>query len=610
MKTFQRYITKITCILLAGSVCLTSCKKEKDDRAYDEVMVVGVKVNNKLLLPKVNNKVATIDEFKPGTPLNELQLEVFVTNGELLDMENNNVYDCRKPMPVKIRSFNGTIEDWTFRFVSAPAIANFSIEGVSVAKSDIYLGTKALTVSVPKNTDLTKLKVTMSFLNGTLLDFQNGVEQDYTNKKTISVKGVDDETIYTYNFRITTEPVGPASILGMTINGVQADSVVTTDNVVQPYVSSLMNFVSSEVMLNCGIGNEIDSSFPTTGINLVSGSTTVKITGTDGIEKEFTLACPKIVTPPLFSKTSEELFFGKESPQALGISGRQVLVANYQSNNIGEAPVGVNYYDFTGKHLGNLDYTGTNINTGAVYGIRKMTTDDSGNVLCVQLGAGAGVGDELAIYRWKTPSAKGEKLITYSGKSLGLNYGARTAGINVTGSVDGDAIIAVPMAQKKEVAVFTIKGGVVQPNAKVYQSPYVCAYYYSIQPMPIGSDGFVGALNGKEVKGLVMFNNTMNESFKLVSEQSTSDCKTLKHKDRIYLAYTLYAAGKGAFFRVCDITDGQQASFDRPIFEHLMSSKETTSNETMDAELSVIDGKLYAAFLCTNIGIELYRLEK
>ena len=35
---------------------------------------------------------------------------------------------------------------------------------------------------------------------------------DYTNPRSFKIKGVDEETIYTYEFIITTEEVGPASI--------------------------------------------------------------------------------------------------------------------------------------------------------------------------------------------------------------------------------------------------------------------------------------------------------------------------------------------------------------------------------------------------------------
>jgi hypothetical protein len=41
----------------------------------------------------------------------------------------------------------------------------------------------------------------------------------------------------------------------------------------------------------------------------------------------------------------------------------------------------------------------------------------------------------------------------------------------------------------------------------------------------------------------------------------------------------------------------------------LMPSTSANGNNTVDADLRVIDGKLHAAFICTNIGVRLYKLE-
>lgn len=597
-------------IFIMNGFLLSSCKEEEDTRDFENVNIVGINIDSKLFLPKVTEKVAVINEFEAGKNLSALKLNVLVTNGELLDFDNNQMYDCRKSLPVKIKAFGGDVEDWTLKFVSLPALSGFIVEGVSVSKSDIFFGSKSLTVGVPKGTDLTKLKVSMEFKNGTLLDFQNGKEDNYATKKTFSLKGVDEETIYTYDFRMTTEKVGPATILEMKINGVNTDSVsISKANVVQAYIPSLINMSSANLEFTCGVENVVDPKFVSEGVNLLSGNTKVKIAGTDGIEKEFTLACPKVRNKPLLSKMPDELYFGAETPQAVAFSGKYLVIANYQSKSIAEAPVGVNYYDFTGKRLGKLDYTGTNLDTGSKFGIRKMTAGDDGVLLGIQLGAGAGVNEEMAVYKWKTPSSTPEKFITYSGKSLGLGYGVRAAGINISGNVAGDAVIVIPMAQKKDVAVFTVKGGVVQPNPKVLQIPYLCSYYYSVQPMPFGIDGFVAALAGGEGKGLVSLTNTMTENFKVFGF-ITSDCKTIKHNNRIYLAYTVFQEGKGAFFRICDITDGKQASYENPVFDQLMPSTKGNGNGTMDADMTIIDGKLYAAFVCTNIGVELYCLDK
>ena len=58
------------------------------------------------------------------------------------------------------------------------------------------------------------------------------------------------------------------------------------------------------------------------------------------------------------------------------------------------------------------------------------------------------------------------------------------------------------------------------------------------------------------------------------------------------------------------ITDGSKEAYSTPIFEHVMATQGANGNATMDADLTIIDGKLYAAFACTNLGLYLYEFGK
>ncbi len=88
----------------------------------------------------------------------------------------------------------------------------------------------------------------MDFINGTLSGFTNGVSVDYTTAKSFKLTGLDGDTIYTYDFIITTEQIGPASVKAMTVNGIATDSVAfVPPATLVPYVKGLTNFSKAEI---------------------------------------------------------------------------------------------------------------------------------------------------------------------------------------------------------------------------------------------------------------------------------------------------------------------------------------------------------------------------
>src|SRR5690606_8774800 len=321
--------------------------------------------------------------------------------------------------------------------------------------------------------------------------------------KTFKLIGVDGETTYTYDFIITTEQIGPATVSGMTINGLATDSaVLVSPSTLVPYVKGLTNFASADITLETGFGNRVDPGFAGKGLNLLAGNVKVKVTGSDGIEKEFTIGTPRLSLTPLFSKKYSEFGFGANDLAGIAFSGNHIVIANYSA--VPPTVVGPNYYDLTGKHVGVLDKT----NVVIAHSLRKLASDDKGAFLVVPLGL---TPNEQTVYKWNSVTAAPVPFIKYSKASLGVDYDPRSAGINIAGSLDGNAIITIGMAQKTDVFVWTVTGGVLNPTPQRLTIPYTPSFYWSVEPLPMGNPGFLGAFIGNSFKGIVALNNTMSE---------------------------------------------------------------------------------------------------
>lgn len=601
MKTIKTLMSGMVGMIALLSLILFSCSDNEENRAYEAVQIVGVKVNNDLFTPEYKEGETKI-VIPAGRDLTKAKLQILVANGELVNFTNEAEYDCRKPLMIALKGYDGSNIETKLRIQSPPKLSSFVIEGMTIAKSDIHTSSNSLIVQVPKTTDLTALKVTMEFMNGTLVDFENGKARDYTNPTSFKLKGTDDETMYPYDFIITTETVGPASVKAMKLNGITTDSIITKDNSLTAYVPSLMNFTAVDVELTVGFGNKVDTSFTGKGLNLMKGDNKVKVTGTNGVVTEFTIAVPQLSFKPLFAKKYSALGFSVNDLCAVGFSGQYVLAGNYTSATRTPA-----YYDFTGEKKGVISATGTEPTS---YGFRKFATDDKGAILALSLGMSAG---EQWVYKWDNISGQGQKYISFSKASLGTSYNPRSAGINISGSLDGDAIITIPMAQQTEIFVWTVKGGVLNSTPQKYSLPYTgTSYYWSIVPMPIGIDGYLGMAttnNSAFNNGILCLSKTMGETQKLTGFVTT-DGKTIKYKDRIYLAFTVYANNTTGIMRICDITDGQLASYKTPIFDQKMEETGVNGNATTDADMTIIDGKLYVTFASTSHGLYLYCLDK
>lgn len=580
---------------------LCSCSDDDDSRAFDKAQIVGVKVDGELFLPATGGDAAETRVTVPaGRDLSQVSLQVLVANGNLVNFPEQAKFDCRKPMDLTLAGFNGETVQTKLRIISAPKLTNFVIKGLTVLASDIHENASGIIVQVPKGTDLTKLEVTMEYTNGTLIDFTNGQVRDYTNPVKFSIKGVDEETIYSYELMITTEEVGPASISAITVNGVKSDSVVVKNGKVVPYIPSLIDFTSVDVELSTGYGNKVDEAFTGKGLNLMTGDNKVTVTGTNGVATEFVIGVPQLSFAPQMALKYDALGMGANDLCAVGFSGNYLLAGNYTST----AKTAI-YFDFAGNKVGQLDATGVNV-TG--YGHRKIATDSKGAILGLSLGMGAG---EQWIYKWDNVTAQATEYISFSKASLGVDYNPRSGGICIEGALDGDATITMTIAQKQEAFVWTVKGGVLNPTPTKVMFPYAGAsYYWSLVPMPQGLEGYLGMVTNNSVDnaGVVRLDANLQEMFRVPGFYCT-DGKVIKHNGRVYLAYTAHSNSKG-IMRVCDITDGSKEAYSTPIFEQVMELTGANGNATMDADMTIIDGKLHVAFACTNLGLYMYKFDK
>ena len=89
-----------------------------------------------------------------------------------------------------------------------------------------------------------------------------------------------------------------------------------------------------------------------------------------------------------------------------------------------------------------------------------------------------------------------------------------------------------------------------------------------------------------------------------------NDVSCIAHNHRIYMAYTVIVGNNKPTMRICDITDGTEASYKQPILNIPMKDQAANGNATTDSGFRVIDGKLYVAFSSTNSDLYLYKLEQ
>lgn len=600
--------------ILFSLFMLSSCEVNyRDDRAFEPAKIAAVRINN-ILYTIVNtgtNEAKVI--LPPGVNLKTAKTELLVANGQAVNFENGIPRDLSKPIDIQITGDDGASSTWKLIVQSPPLLVSLDVVGLPLAKDKINFGKTTIIVQIPVGTDITNLAVTYGFLNGTLKNFVNGTPKDYTITPTkppfkLQVTGADGVTVYSYDVIFTSDAVGPAQIKGMVINGDTTSEMLTIDaakNIVQPVVPYLTNFSDATIQLIVGFGNVIDPNFKTTNVDLLK-EIKVKVTGTNGVETEFTIRNPLISNTPILERSHAALNFAANAGSSAGWSGNNIVIAT-NAMNAGAIPIlGINAYDLAGNYLNGLAKTGTNFDGGAVTGIRKLATDDDGKILGVQLGAGAGATTVLSIIKWNSITDPAPtNYISYSQTSLALAYAPRSAGISISGSLDGNATITVPISGRTDVFVWTVTGGVLNPTPVARSFPYTAAgNYFSVQPY---ADGFVGAATGVNFNGINLMGSSLTESAK-ISGSATSDCKTITYKGRKYIAYVAFVGGKHVF-RIIDFTAANTYSLENPIM-NITGATVGNGNITVDSDFKIINNKLHVLFYGTNDRLAVYKLEQ
>jgi len=597
--------------ILFSLLILSSCEVSyRDDRAFEPAKIVAVKINDVLytITNTGNNEAKVV--LAPGVNLTALKTELLVANGKLVNFENSVPHDLTKPIDIQISGEDGGSSTWKLIVQSPPLLISLDVVGLPLSKDKIHFGKTSIIVEIPVGTDITNLAVSYGFLNGTMTNFVNGTPKNYATNPPfkLQVLGADKLTTYSYDVIYTSDAVGPAQIKGMIINGDTTSEMLIIDpvkNIVQPVVPYLTAFSDATIQLITGFGNIVDPNFKTTNVDLLK-SIKVKITGTNGVETEFTILNPLISNTPILEKSHASFGFAANAGSSAGWSGNNIVIATNSMNSGAIPELGINAYDLAGNYLNGLAKTGTNFDGGAVTGIRKLATDDNGKILGVQLGAGAGATTTLSIFKWNSitdpaPTA----YISYTQTSLGLAYAPRAAGINITGSLDGNATISIPIAQKTDVFVWKVTNGVLNPTPEVKSFPYSgTGFYYSVQPY---EDGFVGASTGINFSGINLMGSSLSETAKITGT-ATTDAKTITYKGRKYIAYVAQLGGKHVF-RIVDFTTPNTFSLDNPIMS-ITGSAVSNANVTVDADFKIINNKLHVLFYGTNDRLVVYKLEQ
>lgn len=107
MKKLINLIFSMMCITTLFTVTFSSCSDDDENRAYESVQIVGVKVNNELYTPSSVSAAETTVLIPAGVDLSKAKLQLLVINGTA-NFVNDQEYDARKPLDLTLNGFDGT----------------------------------------------------------------------------------------------------------------------------------------------------------------------------------------------------------------------------------------------------------------------------------------------------------------------------------------------------------------------------------------------------------------------------------------------------------------------------------------------------------------------
>ena len=603
MKTVNKQYFYFLILFVCAGFLFTSCNDEKEDpRPYEAVTIAAAYVNGEMI--SSNNLVSTPEKtiitMPAGTDISALKVRLVPLNGELINFSTDVPTDYSHPMDIKIKSYNGMDVNMNLHIVSRPLLTNLFVEGLSIPKENIFFGESSVIVQVPTGTNLSALKISMEFRNGTLMDFQNGAAQNYNTPVNFNVKGVDN-TVYSYQLMLTDQEVGPASIQSVKANDAESALIEMDGNNVQVYFKTLTNFAQASLSITTGYGNELVEFTNGETVNLFN-SPKIKVRGTDGILKEFTFLKPKLKPTELFRKTPADMGFGADGGASLCFSGDYIVASTHNGT------AGIHYYDLNGTRVGTLKLP-TGVDWGAIMGLRKIASDDNGAIIGVSLAAGGSINTAYNIYKWNSVTDENPTVLcSFTASELGLTA-TRTNGVNIQGSLSGNAIITVPITTSKVVLKWTVSGGAIvnaKPETIALENGSNFSNYASVEAYPGNSSIMVGGIATSDYSGLRSYNGS---AIGFNVSGSTTDLRMKKIDGRVYLVHSIWGNARHTF-ALRDITDNDDASYKYNMLgSDAIIATASNGNATNDADIAYVKGKLHAAFLGTNGGVVCYVLE-
>lgn len=599
-----QWLRYLACMAMIGFV-FTACEEKEDPRPYEAAKIVAAYVNGTMITSDnlISDEQQTTITLDPGTDLTQLKIKLVPINGDLVDFPTDIETDFTRPVDIKIHSYNGENTVIKLHVISRPLLVDFYIEGISIPQEDVHFGVSSIIAQVPEKTSLTALKVTVGFKNGTVSGFTNGVAMNYTNPVDFQVTGVDG-TVYPYQLIITDQPVGPASIRSLKANTAESATIeVDANGNVQVYFKTLTNFASAALTIQPGFGNEFVDFTNGTVVNLWT-SPKIKIKGSDGVVKEFTFKAPRLSLAEMFRKTPAEMGFGADGGASLCFSGNYIVASTHNGT------AGIHYYNVNGEKIGSLKLP-ADVNMGnAITGLRKIASDDKGVILGVNLAAGGNVNTPYNIYKWNSVTDENPVVLcSFKASELGLTA-TRTNGINVQGSLDGNAVITVPITTSKVVLKWTIQNGAlvnVKPETIGLENESNFGNYSSVEQYPGKTTTWVGALATSNFSGLRSY---LSSAPAVSVTGSTTDLRMKTIDGRVYLAHTIWSSGSAKhIFCFRDITDDNDAAYRHNMLDdNAFIATASNGNATNDADFGIIDGKPYVAYLGTNGGVVCFTL--
>ncbi|MDD4819365.1 MAG: hypothetical protein PHD21_00790 [Flavobacteriales bacterium] len=596
MKTTKFGLKSLWVLGLATLAGFSSCTKNEETRAWEPVKIASAYINGAIASNVTSDESEAIIPFAAGTDISNMKVKLVVVNGKAVDFPDDTYMDCRKPIAVKLQSNTGKTVDYTLKVTSAPKLTDFIIEGLSISEEKTFITADKIVAQVPVGTDLTKLKVTLNFLNGTLVGFQNGVEKDYTNPVSFSVLGVDETTSYPYQLMLTDQEVGPAAITDLKFNDESVASFTTSTvgdkTYVRTNISAFTDLSKVKLNITTGYGNTIENFVNGSEINLLN-SPEIDITGTNGILTKFVFNVPQIIPNLLWSKDKTAILrtaFAVVGDKFVTCTGSGIVLNVY---NTADASL-----------VKSLDQTGID-KTGISGIVRKVTSDTAGNLLVMDM---AHTSKTLVVWRWKSVDATPTTYIKYTDESVA---NVRSAGINITGSLDGDAVIMIALSKTTRVLKYTVKGGVLNSTPEILEAPETNSFFAAYEQLPSSTNVIGGSMNGGTAYYIGLLNKTFSTITRKTVMAGVSDVRAIKYKGRTLVAYVAVNAqgGNKDKYKVCDVTDENENSLDKEIFVYNATMAVSPGNGTTDADFAMINGKLHVIFTVEGKYIECFSLE-